>query len=127
MPDDKLREAIARIAHKIMYPNQYVHKSFPTVADQHKVADDAKEELVQLFATYLQAAVRATEPKIEIKAKLQALDKLIMSAGEYHDDPHEYVVPLRHIQEYRANLQQFDLTQPIFKEQQLNQGADHEK
>jgi len=55
-------------------------------------------------------------PNIEIKAKIEALDKLIMGAGEYHDDPYEYVVPLRHIKEYRAELSEFDLSQPIFRD-----------
>ena len=59
--DGELRESIARIAHKIMYPNQYVRKSFSTIADMHKVVDDAKDELLQLFTAHLQAAVREAD------------------------------------------------------------------
>ena len=71
--DGELRESIARIAHKIMYPNQYVRKSFSTIADMHKVVDDAKDELLQLFTTNLQAAVREAERKAALQA-LMSLD-----------------------------------------------------
>lgn len=77
---------------------------------------DGWDEEKQAIITVLEGEI----VKAEIRAKLQALDKLIMGAGEYHDDPYEYVVPLRHIQNYRAGLRKFDLSQPIFREA-LNQ------
>lgn len=64
----------------------------------------------------LKALIHRVEVASEIKGKLLAMDKMIMGAGEYHDDPYEYVVPIRHIKEYRAELSQFDLTQPIFRD-----------
>lgn len=56
------------------------------------------------------------EVKAEIKAKIKALDKLMLGAGEYHDDPYEYVVRLSDLRNYRLKLGQFDLMQPVFRD-----------
>ncbi len=87
-------------------------------ADGDSAIYNLVKKMLEWHNAHLQAAVREVEPKIEIKAKLEALDKLAMGAGEYHNDPYEYVVPLRYIREYRASLNKLDLSQPVFKEEQ---------
>lgn len=77
------------------------------------------DEILELFTDYHQSQLEKAVVGAEIKGKLMALDKLVMGAGEYHDDPYEYTVPLRHIQEYRQQLSQFDLSQPIFRDNDL--------
>lgn len=64
----------------------------------------------------IEALVAQEVNKAEIRGRLHALDKMVLGAGEYHDDPTEYVVPLRHIQQYRQDLNKFDLTQPIYRD-----------
>ena len=58
------------------------------------------------------------EVKAEIKGKVAAYNQMIMGAGEYHDDPYRYVVPIEHISEYLAGLMKFDLasSNPIYRE-----------
>lgn len=83
---------------------------------------EAMQAITKLFDTY--ASQR--EVVAEIKGKLLALDKMIMGAGEYHDDPYEYVVPLRHIRQYRSELNKFGLSQPIFRDKTQESEAQDE-
>lgn len=91
--------------------------------------NDATEKTKQRLLSWRDTAVREARIDVrgEVKAKIEALDKLIMGAGEYHDDPYEYVVPLRHIKEYKAELLQFDLTQPIYKDKSLQDNQTKEE
>jgi hypothetical protein len=86
----------------------------------HDFKDICVENIMQLFTAYAdrRADKRVEEASIkaEIKGKIEALDKMVMGAGEYHDDPYEYVVRLSDLREYRAKLAQFDLSQPIFRD-----------
>lgn len=85
--------------------------------------DKHEKMLKEAIDTHTQAEVeRATEQaqiKGEIIGKRQAYRKAIMGAGEYHDDPYSYVVPIEHLKEYEAELAEFDLDQPIFRDKNL--------
>lgn len=80
--------------------------------------DAYEDDLIQLIeahtATVAAEAVEAAKPAVEIAAKIRALNKLIMGAGEYHDDPYEYVIRLKDARQYRSDLMEFDLAEPIF-------------
>lgn len=83
------------------------------------------DEIMQLFAAQATAAqeraVEQADIRGEIKGKRLALEKMRMGAGEFHDDPYEYVVPLQHIKQYEAELAVFDLDDPnpIFRDKGL--------
>lgn len=113
-PSQELREKIDKLLDFFTEPNQ-----------GEKYLKDLANDLEQLFKQHelsrKQEWARENEPKIEIKAKLEALDKLVLGAGEYHDDPYEYVVRLRDIQRYRQALNKFDLTQPVFKDKTIKE------
>lgn len=66
------------------------------------------------FMSLFDAYSTESKPAIEISAKIEALGILIMGAGEYHDDPHEYVIRLSDAKKYRSDLMEFDLSQPIY-------------
>lgn len=87
------------------------------------IHNDAPKLLVESVASAKAAllrwrdrAVEEASIKSEIKGKIWALDKIIMGAGEYHDDPYEYVVRLSDLHAYRAEFARLDLTQPIFRD-----------
>lgn len=87
---------------------------WPEISDKPIKAPRGRPSTETILNSQLQAY--KDDVRNEVKAKIEVLDKLIMGAGEYHDDPTEYVVPLRHIKEYRDNLAEFDLAQPIYRD-----------
>ncbi len=82
-----------------------------------------------LLDSYIQEQRQQAAIRGEIRGKRLALEKMRMGAGEYHDDPYEYVVPLRHIKEYEAELAVFDLDDPnpIFRDNQAQLSSSKEK
>lgn len=90
------------------------------LSEVQRHAEEAQEAAVKALSALLRQAEREAaeqaEIKAEIKGKILALDKLIMGAGEYHDDPYEYVIRLSDARQYRSDLMKFDLSQPIFRD-----------
>ena len=95
-------------------PTDYIMGDEPKMKQRYDAFIEAKQALQSYIDTKIIEARK--DVRNEVRAKIEALDKLIMGAGEYHDDPYEYVVPLRHIKEYRAALSKFDLDNPVYKE-----------
>lgn len=77
-----------------------------------------RQNLAAWHTQQVEAAMEQADIRAEIRGKRLALEKMRVGAGEFHDDPHEYVVPLRHIKEYEAELATFDLSDPnpIFRD-----------
>lgn len=86
----------------------------------------AKQAILTHIDTVCREASEQAQIKGEIIGMRKAYRKAIMGAGEYHDDPHSYVVPIEHLEQYEHDLSEFDLKQPIFRDKttQLNPNKD---
>lgn len=95
--------------------------------ESQKLPNDYLDKHFIKAKSIIAARIEQAVVQAEIKAKIEVLDKAIMGAGEYHDDPYEYVVPIRHLREYRVGLAQFDLSEPIYRDKaQLTQESEKE-
>jgi hypothetical protein len=75
-----------------------------------------RDKAKKVILAKLESIEQEAQIKGEIIGMKKAYRKAIMGAGEYHDDPYSYVVPIEHLRQYEADMTQFDLTQPIFRE-----------
>lgn len=84
-----------------------------------EILESELDELEAYVTTRVKEAEEQAQIKGEIIGKKAAYRKAIMGAGEYHDDPYSYVVPIEHLRQYEAELSQFDLSEPIFRDKTL--------
>jgi hypothetical protein len=99
------------------------------MADFSRGKEGQLTKIMAAVDQYTAGEKEQAEIRGEIRGKRLALEKMRMGAGEYHDDPYEYVVPLRHIKEYEAELAVFDLDDPnpIFRDRAHLASQEREK